>query len=226
MWQSYVGHVIVQWQCMCWSCDSAVTVQWQSCVGHVTVHVTVMCWSRDSAVTVTYLYMSWQPSASHFSEYSSHPVLTLLPFPLYYICPSAFLSLFFPSTFPLQSSPFLSPSLLPQVNDAPINHDKPSTIKKMMKPHKNVLKLIIERPQKGSVTPTGQSLPCSIRESPKPFEPPPLAYKRGSKTSSHSSRGSSQYNSDDDPSQLSQVCVCVCVCVVGGRRGRGEATAI
>ena len=39
-----------------------------------------------------------------------------------------------------------------QINNTMIGHEKPSNIKKLMKPHKSILRLVIERPQKRSYT--------------------------------------------------------------------------
>ena len=113
----------------------------------------------------------------------------------------------------------IDPSSPSQVNNAPINHEKPSTVKKMMKPHKSILKLAIERPQKDCQY-TGQSLPLTASEwTPTPQkrapESPPPAYNRTmsweeTSTPSWAKPGPrSAYLSDDDPTQPSQVRVCV-----------------
>ena len=86
----------------------------------------------------------------------------------------------------------------------------------MMKPHKSILKLVIERPQKDCQY-TGQSLaagewtPTPQR---KPPESPPPAYNRSWKESSTLSwskggTSSAHFLSDEDRTQPSQVSVCV-----------------
>ena len=117
MWQSYVGHVIVQWQCMCWSCDSAVTVQWQysdshvlvmwqcmwqSCVGHVTVQ-----WQLHIYTWVDSLLPHILVNIPPIPSYCSHPpsISPLLHLSLCLLLP------FFPFHF---SSPIFSlPLTLP-----------------------------------------------------------------------------------------------------------------
>lgn len=45
------------------------------------------------------------------------------------------------------------------MNDTTISKEKPSVVKKLMKPHKNILRLMIERPSKQERTYMGQPPP-------------------------------------------------------------------
>ena len=82
-----------------------------------------------------------------------------------------------------------------QINNTPIGHEKPSSIKKLMKPHKNILRLIVERPQLHDRSYTGQHLPSPSGTDPSeilqsgggaktpPDSPPPYERKRSTSTS-------------------------------------------
>ena len=115
----------------------------------------------------------------------------------------------------------LTAVFLLQVNNAAVSHEKPSNIKKLMKPHKNILRLVIERPSRGGqerATHTGQAPPPPAAEWPADFKVPPFSAsppvhpKLGHRTRSHSHSGDSSapshpkksYHSDDDHTQQSQ----------------------
>ena len=90
------------------------------------------------------------------------------------------------------------------MNNTAIGHEKPSSIKKLMKPHKNILRLVIERPQLHDRSYMGQHLPSSTNTSElllsgggsktPPDSPPPssssYAERKRSSSYSHYGRGS------------------------------------
>ena len=104
------------------------------------------------------------------------------------------------------------------MNNTPIGHEKPSNIKKLMKPHKNILRLVIERPQLHDRSYLGQHLPSSTAnttselllsgggsKTPPDSPPPSSAYeRRRSKSYGHYGKGSSRRQS-----QQSQVHTCI-----------------
>lgn len=103
-----------------------------------------------------------------------------------------------------------------QVNNTAISHEKPSSIKKLMKPHKNILRLVIERPQLHDRSYMGQHLPSSSilsgggSKTP-PDSPPPsssagsstnMERKRRTSYSGHCGRGSRRQSQQSQVQEL------------------------